>query len=167
MRPAPPANAGAPRRQRASLAHVAQRSRLWTCCRAAHAAADTARRLTRRRQGNAPAPNAAPEQPIVHWREGAWRLSHYDQARLAEASRSLAARLRAGLEGVSGVTFTQPTQANGVFAILPPGVADELRKSFRFYDWNNATGEVRWMCAWDTTEDDVDAFIDGIKAAVA
>ena len=47
-----------------------------------------------------------------------------------------------------------------------PGVADELRKTFRFYDWDNATGEVRWMCAWDTTEDDVDAFADAIKAAV-
>ena len=87
--------------------------------------------------------------------------------RSATHANKMAARLRAGLEGVSGVEFTQPTHANGVFAILPPGVADELRKTFRFYDWNNATGEVRWMCAWDTTEDDVDAFIEGIKAAVA
>ena len=87
--------------------------------------------------------------------------------RSATHANKMAARLRAGLEGVSGVEFTQPTHANGVFAILPPGVADELRKTFRFYDWNNATGEVRWMCAWDTTEDDVDAFIEGIKEAVA
>ena len=28
---------------------------------------------------------------------------------------------------------------------------------FRFYDWDPATGEVRWMCAFDTTEADVDA----------
>ena len=37
-------------------------------------------------------------------------------------------------------------------------VADRLRERFRFYDWDPATGEVRWMCAFDTTEDDVDAF---------
>jgi threonine aldolase len=29
----------------------------------------------------------------------------------------------------------------------------------RFYDWDRAAGEVRWMCAFDTTEDDVDRFV--------
>lgn len=85
---------------------------------------------------------------------------------LATHSNKMAARLRAGLEGVSGVEFTQQTQANGVFAILPPGVADELRKEFRFYDWNSNTGEVRWMCAWDTTEDDVDYFTAVVRKLV-
>ncbi len=75
----------------------------------------------------------------------------------------MAARLRAAVEDVPGVTVTQPTQANAVFAILPPGVADRLRADFRFYDWNPATGEVRWMCAWDTTEDDVDAFVAAVR----
>jgi threonine aldolase len=87
--------------------------------------------------------------------------------RSATHANKMAARLRSALEGTAGVTFTNPTQSNGVFAILPAGVADELRKNFRFYDWNNATGEVRWMCAWDTTEDDVDAFADAIKSAIS
>ena len=39
-------------------------------------------------------------------------------------------------------------------AASPTGCA----QAFRFYDWNPATGEVRWMCAFDTTEADVDAF---------
>ncbi len=59
--------------------------------------------------------------------------------------------------------FTQATQANAIFAILPPGVADRVRKQFRFYDWNPATGEVRWMTSFDTTEADVDAFVAAIK----
>jgi threonine aldolase len=50
-------------------------------------------------------------------------------------------------------------QANAVFAVLDRGVADALRERFRFYDWDPATGEVRWMCSWDTTEADVDAFV--------
>jgi threonine aldolase len=29
----------------------------------------------------------------------------------------------------------------------------------RFYDWDRARGEVRWMTAWDTTEADVDRFV--------
>ena len=39
-------------------------------------------------------------------------------------------------------------------------------KRFRFYDWNPATGEVRWMCAFDTTEADVDAFVAAIISEV-
>lgn len=85
---------------------------------------------------------------------------------MAGHANKMAARLRAGLEGINAITFTQPTQANGVFAILPPGIADELRKEFRFYDWNAATGEVRWMCAWDTTEDDVDYFTAAVRKLV-
>lgn len=86
---------------------------------------------------------------------------------LANHANNMAQRLRGALEGVEGVSFTQQTQANGVFVILPPGIADELRKEFRFYDWDTNTGEVRWMCAWDTTEDDVDYFADAVKALLA
>lgn len=78
--------------------------------------------------------------------------------RSAGHANAMAARLRAAVEGLPGVKITQQTQSNAVFAILPPGVADRLRKHFRFYDWDPKTGEVRWMCAFDTTEADVDAF---------
>jgi threonine aldolase len=84
--------------------------------------------------------------------------------RSAEHANAMAARLRAALEGTVGLGFTQPTQANAVFATLPPGAADRLRESFRFYDWNPATREVRWMTAFDTTEADIDAFAAAIKA---
>ncbi len=85
--------------------------------------------------------------------------------RSASHANAMAARLRTALETaiasgeVRGLAFTQPTQANAVFATLPPGVADRLRERFRFYDWNPATGEVRWMTAFDTTEADIDAFV--------
>ena len=79
--------------------------------------------------------------------------------RSASHANDMAARLRGALEGTDGLTFTQQTQANAVFAVLPAGVADSLRESFRFYDWSPATREVRWMTAFDTTEADVDAFV--------
>jgi threonine aldolase len=78
--------------------------------------------------------------------------------RSASHANAMAARLRSALEGLDGIRFTQPTQGNAIFAILPPGVADRLRERVRFYDWDPATGEVRWMTAFDTTEADVDAF---------
>ena len=37
----------------------------------------------------------------------------------------------------------------------------------RFYVWDSATGEVRWMCAFDTTEEDVDDFAADIAEALA
>ncbi|WP_022887155.1 threonine aldolase family protein [Glaciibacter superstes] len=88
-------------------------------------------------------------------------------------ANAMAAKLRAALEqgvtdaSITGLSFSQPTESNAVFAILPPGVADRLRESFRFYDWNPATGEVRWMCGFDTTEDDIDAFIAAVKQELA
>ena len=88
--------------------------------------------------------------------------------RNASHSNAMAQRLRAGVEAgladgsIEGVGFTQPTQANGVFATLPAGVADRLRESFRFYDWDASKNEVRWMCSFDTTEDDIDALIAAI-----
>jgi threonine aldolase len=30
--------------------------------------------------------------------------------------------------------------------------------------WDERIGEVRWMCSWDTTEDDVDDFSSAIRA---
>ncbi|HZK58429.1 MAG TPA: low specificity L-threonine aldolase [Cryobacterium sp.] len=89
--------------------------------------------------------------------------------RNASHSNAMAGRLRASLEAgiaagkVTGLSFSQATQANSIFAVLPPGVADRLRESFRFYDWNQATGEVRWMCGFDTTEEDIDAFVAALE----
>ncbi|WP_309067693.1 beta-eliminating lyase-related protein [Microbacterium sp.] len=88
-------------------------------------------------------------------------------------ANAMAARLRSGIESgladgsIRDVSFTQPTQTNGIFAILPSGAADRLRERFRFYDWNEATGEVRWLTSWDTTEADVDAFVAAIAEATA
>ena len=85
--------------------------------------------------------------------------------RSARRANAMAARLRAGVEGLDGVRVTQPTQSNAVFAELEPAVADRVRARFRFYDWR--AGEVRWMCSFDTTEADVDAFVAALREALA
>jgi len=51
--------------------------------------------------------------------------------------------------------------------VLDNAVADRLRERFRFYDWNRAAGQVRWMCAFDTTTDDVDAFAAAVREELA
>ena len=77
----------------------------------------------------------------------------------------MAARLRGALESrdLPNLGFTQKTEANAVFATLPNDAADRIRERFRFYDWDRAAGEVRWMTAFDTQESDVDAFVDAIS----
>ncbi|MCQ1949860.1 low specificity L-threonine aldolase [Arthrobacter jinronghuae] len=87
--------------------------------------------------------------------------------RSASHANAMASRLRAAVEQIDGVEITQPSQVNAVFAKLPAGVADRLRGDFRFYDWDQSTGEVRWMCTFDTSEDDVDAFAAAIAREVA
>ena len=87
--------------------------------------------------------------------------------RSARHANAMATRLAAAVRSLPGVRITQDVQANAVFAILDRDVADRLRERFRFYDWDQATGEVRWMCAFDTTEADVDAFAAGIEQSLA
>jgi threonine aldolase len=84
--------------------------------------------------------------------------------RAAGNANAMAARLAAGVGET--LTITQEVRANGVFAILPPGAAEQLQQDFKFYVWDEHTGEVRWMCSWDTTEEDVDAFVEAILGVV-
>ncbi|MFL6157688.1 MAG: threonine aldolase family protein [Marmoricola sp.] len=84
--------------------------------------------------------------------------------RNAEYSNAMARRLADAVGDLPGVKVTQETQSNAVFAIIPESVREALwADGFVFYVWDEHTGEVRWMCSWDTTEADVDAFV----AAVA
>jgi threonine aldolase len=78
--------------------------------------------------------------------------------RNASHSNAMATRLDAAIRDIPGVRVTQPVQANVVFAILPRDVTERLQKRFRFYTWDESTGEVRLMCSYDTTEPDVDTF---------
>lgn len=83
----------------------------------------------------------------------------------AAHANAMAQRLRTALAAgiadgtLSGLAFTHDSQANAIFATLPTDVADRIRERVRFYDWDRARGEVRWMTAWDTTSEDVDRFV--------
>ena len=96
------------------------------------------------------------ERKLALLEDGLWLRS-------ASHANAMAARLTAAVSGIDGVQLTQPTAANAVFATLAPGVADRIREHFRFYDWDQSTGEVRWMCTFDTTAEDVDAFAEAIR----
>ncbi|MER5962139.1 threonine aldolase family protein [Streptomyces sp. NPDC002057] len=87
--------------------------------------------------------------------------------RNARHANAMAQRLAAGVREVDGVEILYPVQANAVFARLPHDVTRRLQERFRFYFWDESAGDVRWMCAFDTTEDDVDAFLQALKEELA
>jgi threonine aldolase len=86
--------------------------------------------------------------------------------RTASHANAMAGLLAAAVSGVDGVTLTQKVEANAVFALLPAGVAEALQERWRFYVWDETTGEVRWMCSWDTTPEDVEAFAADVAEAM-
>ncbi len=87
--------------------------------------------------------------------------------RCAANANAMAARLADGVRDLSGLQLTRPVQTNAVFATLPRAATTALLEQFAFYVWDETIGEVRWMCSWDTTEDDVNGFAQAVADALA
>ena len=111
-----------------------------------------------------------------------WHAAHFDrQADLADqiacvgshdaaAANEKAARLGAAVEELDGVELVHPVEANGVFARLPREAIErlmgELPGEHPFYVWDEDVEVVRWMCSWDTTDEDVETLVDALRASL-
>jgi len=85
--------------------------------------------------------------------DGAW-LRH------AQHANEMAKRLETGLRKLSGVNISYPVQSNAVFAKIPKAAEEKLRAlGWQFYTGVITPDESRLMCSWDTTPEDVDAFV--------
>lgn len=90
---------------------------------------------------------------------------------LARHSNAMAALLESEVRHASDtgllprVEFTQPTESNQLFLRLPHQVAERLRQTVRFYDWDTTRDEVRWVTSFDVTEDDVRTWVDALVDA--
>ena len=93
-------------------------------------------------------------------------LSNELWLRSASQANAMAARLAERVGELPEVTITRPVQANAVFAELPRAATEELQRHYDFYVWDEPANEVRWMCSWDTTEEDVDEFAAAVASAV-
>lgn len=89
--------------------------------------------------------------------EGVW-LKH------AAHANHCAKLLSAELCKTAGVELIMPTEANGVFINLPVPIAEGLRAlGWKYYDFIGDSG-ARFMCSWATTEADIQAISEDIKA---
>lgn len=82
--------------------------------------------------------------------------------RNATHSNAMATLLEKKLKAIPAVRITQRVQANGVFAILPPAIIEKVQEEVFFYVWNDKTSECRFMCSFDTTEEDVNKLTNAI-----
>lgn len=87
---------------------------------------------------------------------GLWR-------RNAEHSNAMAQLLYNGLKDVPGLKIMYPVQANSVFVQMPCEAWHNLLNDYFFYDWDEAENVVRFMCSFDTTEEDIRNFISAVK----
>ena len=93
-------------------------------------------------------------------KSGAW-------LRNARHANHCATMLDRELSAIDGVKSMYPCQANSVFVELPEVVATALRAAgWRFYSFIGAGG-ARFMCSWQTTEEDVRMLVDAVKLAVS
>jgi threonine aldolase len=90
--------------------------------------------------------------------------------RNAEHSNAMARKVEAGLADIDGADVVYPVDANGVFARLPreaiDGVMAALPGDHPFYVWDETADVVRWLCSWDTTEEDVESLLRAVREAI-
>ena len=84
----------------------------------------------------------------------------------AQHSNRMAQLLKRELGKIPGVKIVYEVEANGVFAQIPRRAIAKLQKQYFFYVWDEAQSVVRWMCSWDTTEDDVRQFVEFVRQNV-
>ena len=89
----------------------------------------------------------------------------------AQIANSMAAKLYEGVLEIARkhpeVSVPNRAEANAVFPILPGNVTKKIQEDFRFYIWDQVTGQVRWMCSWDTTLEDVEGLLTSLRTAVS
>lgn len=73
-------------------------------------------------------------------------------------ANTMAQLLHNSIKDIPGVHVTKPVQANGVFAIHPESWNEIMWAQYPYYVWDEHTNEVRMMCSWDTTEEEVRGF---------
>ncbi len=76
----------------------------------------------------------------------------------ASHANRMAQKLYAAVKDIPGVEVSRRVESNAVFAKVPAHIIPALQEEFFFYVWDEDVSEVRWMCSFDTTEEDIDSF---------
>jgi threonine aldolase len=86
--------------------------------------------------------------------------------RSAEHANRMARVLEKEISRIPAVKVVWKVEANGVFAKIPRHSIETIRARYFFYTWIEEESIVRWMCSFDTTEDDIQEFVEAVAQAV-
>jgi threonine aldolase len=86
--------------------------------------------------------------------------------RSAEHANRMARVLEAEVRKIPQVRIVWKVEANGVFAQIPQPAIPRIKERYFFYPWIEDEGIVRWMCSFDTTEEDIQDFARVVADAV-
>lgn len=78
--------------------------------------------------------------------------------RNAEHANRMAKLLESEVRKIRGISVYYPVEANGVFVKIPPQATPRIQERYFFYPWIEEESVVRWMCSFDTSEEDVREF---------
>jgi len=86
--------------------------------------------------------------------------------RSAEHANRMARVLEAEVARIPEVRIVWKVEANGVFAQIPRHAIEKIKARYFFYPWIEEQCIVRWMCSFDTTEEDIRDFVQVVAEAV-
>jgi threonine aldolase len=75
----------------------------------------------------------------------------------------MAKLLAESIQEIPGIALSRAVQTNMVFARIDPAMLEALQKEFFFYVINPETNECRWVTSFDTTQEDVESFVQCMK----
>lgn len=81
----------------------------------------------------------------------------------AKHANAMAKLLKTEVEKIPQIKITQEVQANGIWALIPKDKIEKLQEEYFFWIWDEHAGEVRWLCSFDTTKEDILGFVDLLK----
>ena len=81
----------------------------------------------------------------------------------AKHANAMAQKLLKGLQNFSQIEISEKTEVNAVFAKLPREIIRPLQEKHPFYVWDETKNEVRLMCSFDTSDEDIDSFVGTLK----
>lgn len=83
--------------------------------------------------------------------------------KMATHANNMTLLLANEIKELRGIKISQKIEANAIFVTIPEAIIDPLRSQYPFYEWNSETHEQRWMCSYDTTEEDIAKFVKQLK----
>ena len=86
--------------------------------------------------------------------------------RSAEHANRMARVLEAEVAKIPQVRIVWKVEANGVFPQIPRYAIEKIKQQYFFYPWIEEQCIVRWMCSFDTTEEDIRDFVRVVSEAV-